>query len=288
MTRPLRIEFPGAVYYITARGNARQDIFSDDEDRETFLRVLSDVVARFDWICHGYCLMDNHYHLLIETPEANLSEGMRHLNGVYTQAFNRRHDRVGHVLQGRYTSIVVEKERHLLELARYVVLNPVRTRTVGYARLWRWSSYRATAGQTAALEFLTTNWILSQFYKNVGRARRAYRQFVKDGRSVLVWDGLRGGILLGSDDFVKQLRPLLTAQTGSKEILKRHRFAARPSLEELFSGVATDKAARDEKIYEATRVHGYTLAELQDHLGLHFSTISRIARRVEEATRAQE
>jgi putative transposase len=288
MTRPLRIEFEGAVYHVTARGNARQDIFVDDEDRETFLGVLSDVVARFGWICHAYCLMDNHYHFLIETPDANLSEGMRRLNGVYTQALNRRHDRVGHVLQGRYASIVVEKERHLLELARYVVLNPVRTETVGYARLWRWSSYRATAGQTAAPEFLTTRWILSQFYKNVSRARRAYRQFVKEGRGVSVWDGLRGGILLGSDGFVEQMRPLLAAHVASKEILKRHRLAARPSLEQLFSGVGADKAARDEKIHEATRVHGYTLAELQDYLGLHFSTISRIARRIEGAVREQK
>ena len=288
MTRPLRIEFEGAVYHITARGNARQDIFLDDEDRETFLGVLSDVVARFGWICHAYCLMGNHYHLLIKTPEPNLSEGMRHLNGVYTQAFNRRHARVGHVLQGRYTSIVVEKERHLLELARYVVLNPVRTETVRYARLWRWSSYRATAGQTAAPEFLTMKWILSQFYKNIGRARRAYCEFVKNGRGVSVWDNLRGGILLGSDEFVKQLRPLLGGLMASKEFLKRHRLAARPSLEELFSGVGTDKAARDEKIHEAARVHGYTLSELQDHLGLHFSTISRIARRVEQTGKGRK
>ena len=142
MARPLRIEFEGAFYHITARGNARQDIFLGDEDRVGFLAVLAGVVDRFGWICHEYRLMSNHYHLLIETPEANLSNGMRQLNGVYTQAFNRRHGWVGHVLQGRFKSILVEKESHLLELARYVVLNPVRANMVRYARQWKWSSYR--------------------------------------------------------------------------------------------------------------------------------------------------
>src|SRR4030042_5793823 len=126
MARPLRIEFPGAVYHVTSRGNARQTIFIDDEDRGGFLDLLSIVVERFNWICHAYCLMGNHYHLLIETPDGNLSKGMRELNGIYTQHFNRRHGRVGHVFQGRFKAILVEKDSYLLELCRYIVLNPVR------------------------------------------------------------------------------------------------------------------------------------------------------------------
>jgi putative transposase len=102
MARPLRIEFSGAIYHVTSRGNAREDICLDDTDRAMFLGVLAEVISRFDWRCHAYCLMGNHYHLLIETPEPNLSKGMRQLNGVYTQRFNRRHGRVGHVFQGHY------------------------------------------------------------------------------------------------------------------------------------------------------------------------------------------
>ena len=126
MTRPLRLEFPGALYHVTARGNARQGIYLDDQDRHLFLSVLSEVVGRFAWICHAYCLMDNHYHLLIETPQANLSLGMRQLNGVYTQRLNRRHARAGHVFQGRFKAILVERDAYLLKLARYIVLNPLR------------------------------------------------------------------------------------------------------------------------------------------------------------------
>ena len=132
MARPLRIEFEGALYHVTSRGNARQHIFLHDSDRKKFFDVLADVVERFQWICHAYCLMDNHYHLVIETPEANLSRGMRQLNGVYTQVFHRRHGRVGHLFQGRYKAILVEKESYLLELAKYVVLNPVRAGLVSY------------------------------------------------------------------------------------------------------------------------------------------------------------
>src|SRR4030067_2490661 len=126
MARPLRIEYSEAVYHITSRGNDRKKIYSDDEDRENFFGVLETVVKKYNWLCHAYCLMDNHYHLLVETRDANLSIGMRQLNGVYTQLYNRRHRRVGHVFQGRYHAILVQKETYLIELTRYVVLNPVR------------------------------------------------------------------------------------------------------------------------------------------------------------------
>lgn len=134
MARPLRIEIPGAIYHITSRGNAREPIFLDDGDYADFLNLLSLNLKRFNWILHAYCLMGNHYHLLIETPEGNLSRGMRQLNGTYTQWFNRKHNRVGHIFQGRYKAILVEKDSHLLELCRYVVLNPVRANMVKKAR----------------------------------------------------------------------------------------------------------------------------------------------------------
>jgi len=140
MSRPLRIEFAGALYHVTSRGDRQEDIYQSNDDREVFLNIMSDVCERYNWVIHAYCLMSNHYHLLVETPDQNLSKGMRQLNGVYTQAFNRNNKRVGHVFQGRYKAILVQKESYLLELARYIVLNPVRARMVRFVKEWPWSS----------------------------------------------------------------------------------------------------------------------------------------------------
>lgn len=179
MTRPLRIEFKGAVYHITSRGNARQAIFLDEKDFANFLGVLCSVVKKYHFILHTYCLMNNHYHLLIETPEGNLSKGMRQLNGLYTQRFNRKHQRVGHLFQGRYKAILVDKDNYLLELCRYVVLNPIRAKIVKDPKDWKWSSYQATAGYRG-IPCLTTDWILSQF-GNKQKAFRQYLTFVSSG-----------------------------------------------------------------------------------------------------------
>ena len=227
MTRPLRIEYPGAVYHITARGNAYQDIFLDDTDREKFLAILGETVDRFNWLCHGYCLMTNHYHLLIETVDPTLSRGMRQLNGVYTQGFNRRHDRVGHVFQGRYKAILVEKEAYLLELARYIVLNPVRAKMVPAPEDWEWSSYRATAGLDEAPPLLTTDWILSQFSDERKKAQRLYRRFVKKEVGRSPWDDLKGQIYLGSKEFIEGI-PQPEAKLS--EIPREQRLLNRPPL----------------------------------------------------------
>jgi REP element-mobilizing transposase RayT len=150
MSRPVRIEFPNALYHVTARGDRREDIFEDDVDRQAFLEIFGQVVKQFNWLCYAWCLMDNHYHLLIQTPYANLSKGMRQLNGVYTQSSNRRHARVGHLFQGRFKAILVDSDAYLLELARYVVLNPVRAGMVRKPDKWAWSSYRASMGLAPA------------------------------------------------------------------------------------------------------------------------------------------
>jgi len=182
MSRPLRIEFAGALYHVTSRGDRRDDIYLDDEDRQQFLALLGEVCDLYNWVCHAYCLMSNHYHLLIETPDANLAKGMRQLNGVYSQFFNRRHDFVGHVFQGRYKAIHVEKESYLLELSRYIVLNPVRAEMVRSAKDWPWSSYRATAGLSTAPKWLHTDWLLAAFAKTKSRAIKHYRAFVAEGK----------------------------------------------------------------------------------------------------------
>ena len=158
MASPLRLQFEHALYHVTSRGNARQAIVKTQADRQAFLDGLAQVVDRFGWRCHAYCLMNNHYHLLVETPFPNLSQGMRQLNGPYTQGYNRRHRRVGHVFQGRFKAILVEREVHLLELCRYVVLNPVRAHLVDHPEDWAWSNYRATAGLESGPPFLHIAW----------------------------------------------------------------------------------------------------------------------------------
>ncbi len=282
MSRPLRIEFPGAVYHVTARGNACNDIFLNDSDRQIFLTTLNWVVGRFGWICHAYCLMDNHFHLLIETPQANLSAGMRQLNGVYTQRFNRRHQRVGHLFQGRFKAIVVEKDSYLLELCRYIVLNPVRAHRVSAADQYPWSSYLATLSLTPPPAGLTVDWILAQFAKTRSVARKRYAAFVAEGiGKAPPWSALQGQTLLGSDAFIKQIAPHLQEKASGHEVPKRQHLLHHPTLQELFSAVKS-KADRNHIMMEAHVDHGYTQAEIAVTLELHFSTVSRVIQATED------
>ena len=178
MTRPLRIEYPGAIYHLTSRGNDKKKIFLESKDRNKFLEMLFQVNNRFNWICHAYCLMDNHYHLLIETPDGNLSKGMRQLNGIYTQFFNKCWNRTGHIFQGRYKSILIEKDSHLLEVCRYVVLNPVKAHMADSVEKWKWSSYCGTAGLMNVDKCLSVDWVLSCFSKQKKKARKCYIHFL--------------------------------------------------------------------------------------------------------------
>jgi len=276
MTRPLRIEFPGALYHVTSRGNARRKIFLDDEDRQAFLATMAWVVERFGWICHAYCLMDNHFHLLIETPDPNLSRGMRQLNGVYTQGFNRRHRKVGHLFQGRFKAILVERDSYLLELARYVVLNPVRARMVKVAQDYSWSSYRPTMGLDPVPTCLSIEWLLSQFAKTKPVARQRYAAFVQAGiGQSSPWKALKGQVLLGSEAFVEKMAPQLKASETVLEIPKQQRRLHQPTLKRLFAGVDS-KESRNQAMARAYLEHGYTLAEIGREIGLHYATISRI------------
>ena len=196
MARPLHLEFHGALYHIiTACGNAQQPIFLEDGDRHQFIRVLGREVQQQHWRCYVYCLMGNHYHLVIETPEPNLSRGFRLLHGTYTQWFNRGHQRVGHLLQGRFKSLLVGKECSLQELCRYIVLNPVRAGMVAEAGGWAWSSDRATAGIQEAPGWLDVAAALSLFARTMATARTAYRRFVAEGiHQPSPWKDLRGQI----------------------------------------------------------------------------------------------
>ena len=281
MARPLRVEYDGALYHVTSRGNEKKPIFRDEIDRNIFLDILNTVNRRYNWLCHAYCLMNNHYHIIIETPDGNLSKGMRQLNGVYTQAFNKRHHRAGHIFQGRYKAILIQKDSHLLEVCRYVVLNPVRAKAVKSHEQWGWSSYRATAGLKKPHSCLTTDWVLSQFGLKTGLARQRYREFVKSGiGEEPIWSNLKGQILLGEDTFVEKFMDYLKGHEGIREIPKRQRYINRPSLDCLFERDALrNKKKRDKKIAEAAERYGYSQKEVADYLGMHYSTISRLIRK---------
>jgi putative transposase len=199
------MELTASLYQVTSRGDRREAIFRDDQDRAEWLIVLGEVCSRYNWRCHAYCGMTNHYHVVVETPDVNLSQGMRQLN--------RHHGLVGHLFQGRYQGILVERDAYLLELSRYVVLNPVRARIVADAAAWAWSTYRAMIGLEQAPPWLETDWILGQFGAERGRAQAQYCAFVAQGvGQPSIWEGLRHQIFLGSEAFVERLaqasRPL--------------------------------------------------------------------------------
>lgn len=280
MARPLRVEYDGAVYHVTSRGNARKPIYKDDKDRITFLDILHQVNKRYNWLCHAYCLMKNHYHLILETPDGNLSQGMRQLNGVYTQAFNKKHGRVGHVYQGRYKAILIQKESHLLEVCRYVVLNPVRAKLLEKPAEWRWSSYTATSGKGKPHSCLTTDWVLGQFSRKRKHAERAYREFVQAGVGKRdVWKDLKGQSILGEDGFVENLLDYVKGYKEIQEIPKMQRYIDRPDLDEIFrKKELSDKKKRNIRIIEAVERYGYSQREIARYFGMHYASISRLAR----------
>lgn len=275
MARPLRIVVPGGLYHVITRGNDRQHVYLDADDFTAFRGILSQVVDRFSWICHSYCLMSNHYHLLIETPKPNLPVGMRQLNGVYAQGFNTRHGRCGHVFQARYRSILVEKDTHLLAVARYIVLNPIRAGICDHPGEYRWSSYRAIAGLEEIPPVITAETILSQFGPRRRRAQEAYRSFVESELSAAM-DIC--GERVGTEPFLRDRHGI---DPPLAEIKREQIEPVRPSLEELFSESSFP-------IHAAYRAYGYALREIAEYLGCHYSTVSRRLREQEADVALQD
>jgi REP-associated tyrosine transposase len=231
MARPLRLEYPGGVYHVMARGHERSVIFREDGDRQKFYALLNAVVGDERWEVHGYCLMGNHYHLLVETPEGYLSRGMKALNSRYAQWFNWRHGRRGHLLEGRFRSVLVQKESHLLELLRYIALNPVRAGLVKGVGDWRWSSYRETAGMAEVPEWLAVDWTLSQFGRRRSTARRAFRRFVAEAKgSGKEIEALEKSGYFGDKEFRQQIQEMIDGKEISDEIPLRYR-RARPAVD---------------------------------------------------------
>ncbi len=277
MARPLRLELAGSIYHVTSRGDGREDIYLSDADRGSWLVVFGQVCERFNWVCHAWCQMSNHYHILVETPEANLAQGMRQLNGVYTQNFNRTHGRVGHVFQGRYKAILVERDSYLLELSRYVVLNPLRANMVKKLESWRWSSYLAACGQAAAPVWLQTDWLLAQFGHRRISAIEKYVRFVHEGaRLPSVWAQLQGQIYLGSAEFVKKMQ----TQIDKKPVLDEIPRAQRRTITQPLA-TFEKRYERNEAMARAYLSGQHTMAAIAQHFGVHYSTVSRAVRRYE-------
>lgn len=274
MSRPLRLEYAGALYHVTSRGNERHPIYRNDDDFEMYLEVLTQVCERFNWVIHAYCLMTNHYHLLVETPDGNLSKGMRQLNGVYTQRFNRKHKRVGHLYQGRYKSILVDKDSYLLELSRYIVLNPVRAKNmVDHPQKWKWSSYLYTAGKLSSPNWLATHALLLLFSKRKKDAIKKYQEFVMQGVGINIWDNLQSQVYLGSEEFVEKHKQALDGDIQSlAEIpLKQRRRKAKPLYD-----IYLENNDKRQGMIEAYVTGEYTMSEIGKVFGVHYSTVSRV------------
>lgn len=330
MARPVRIEILSGWYHITARGNERRAIFREDADRQRFVELLGEWVERFGLRLHAYVLMDNHYHLLVETPQANLSQAMQWLQVSYTVWFNRRHRRAGHLFQGRYKAILVEAQTAAWELSRYVHLNPVRVRSLGLdktaqqraragmgappqpqqvrerlegLRRYRWSSYRAYTGLTAAPKWLTTQTVLRQGGGRSGAEwRRVYRRYaqdaVREGLPESPWERLEAQMLLGGAEFVRRMKR--RAQGDAREQPQLKRMRERPGFTEIVSAVERIKGekwesfrdrqadwGRDVVLYLARRYGGLRLRELaQAAGGIDYGSaqtaVHRLAQRVEQ------
>jgi len=279
MTRPLRIEYPGALHHVMSRGDNKQGIFLNDHDRERFFDIYSDIVDRLGWATFAWCLMGNHFHLVVETPDPNLSEGMRLLNGIYTQYFNKNHGRVGHLFQGRFRSIVVEKNRYLLELIRYVVLNPVRSGRIDAPGDWRWSSYRATAGLEECPDWFDPGWILELVSEGVGgreSRRRQYIEFIAQGmlKEEDIMDKVRQQIYLGDESFIESVQFKCPPDGTDPDIVNEQRRKPMSFLQEYLRGYRDRREAMARAYLEG----GFSQAEISKHFGVHYSTISKAVR----------
>ncbi len=277
MARPLRIQFPGALYHVTSRGDRQENIFLSNHDRDVWLDILAAVCARFRWIVHAYCQMGNHYHLVVETPAANLSRGMRQLNGEYTQRFNYHHEVVGHLFQGRYHAILIQRDAYLLALSRYVVLNPVRAGMVRAPDEWPWSSYRVTSGELPTPAWIDSDWILGQFANERAAAISAYREFVHSGHEHASPLGdTRRQIAVGNDEFLLLCRAD-SAACADTEISRAHKKSAARTVDDYRRDYPDERMAMAQAYLSGL----YTMVEIGRHFDVHYKTVSRAVKKVE-------
>jgi putative transposase len=272
MARRHRIRFCGAIYHIMSRGNRKQPIFVDDVERRRFIKIIEIALEKFGAECYAYCLMGNHFHLVLRTPRANIPNVMQHIDGLYTQYVNWRHQLTGHVFEGRYTGIVIDNASYLREAIGYVLRNPVAAGLVADARRWRWSSYNATIGRERQ-RFLTLTWLPSLF---VGTTLKESRDML--AKHVLKepeeYADLVRTAAEGPYEFKKHVREVIGATLYLAELPRSYRALARPPLSELFGEEKREDRRR--AILRAHVVHGYLLKEIANYLELHPTTISRI------------
>jgi len=225
MGRPLRIEFENAVYHITSRGNERKKIYRDDGDKKRFLGLLEDYKNRYNFLIHCFVLMDNHYHLVIETLRPNLIKIMHGLNSGYTGYFNKKYKRSGHLFQGRYKAIIVDKENYLLELSRYVHLNPLRAKIINKPQDYKWSSYGGYIRKKEVNNLNNYNWLLSIFGNKEKKSRRQYKEFVEEGIAKKLENPVKravGNMILGSKEFIDSILVKIDRDEIGQEIANRN------------------------------------------------------------------
>jgi len=285
MSRPLRIEFPGAVYHVTSRGDRREPIYGDDDDRAAQLAVIADAADRFDAQVLAYCLMGNHFHLVLHTRRANLSRLMRHVNGVYTQAYNRRHGVVGHLFQGRFKAILVDRDAYLLTLCRYVERNPVAARLVHRPSDWPWSSYRAHIGLTPTPAWLDGDglhgYLLGRSVGSESDRRQACELYAvlvtqQDSGDATFWQrALRGQVFLGDEAFATRMQALAEPQRlANPETPKPQRRRQVPL--DWQACLTQCQGDRNRALYVGYRDGGMTMTVLAAHAGLSLSMVSRV------------
>ncbi|MGY9020074.1 MAG: transposase [Alphaproteobacteria bacterium] len=296
MSRPLRIEYPGAVYHVTARANGRQQLFTSIEDGSYFVQLLAREISQHKWLCHAYCLLEDHYHLVIETPEANLGRGMGRLNMAYSQWFGREHDQRGHLFHGRYKSIVLQKERHLLEVCRHVVLNPVRVQAVNCADHWKWSSYRPIAFEESEPTWLHRNWLLNHLASDSGDPAGSWRAYIEKGvHAASPWDDLRAGHYLGDEAFLTDITDRIR-QLPLDQVPAKTTNPARPTAEKVLQTIAAasgasqdillDRKAAPEAfqaaVYLLRRASNMPLREVAVLADVSQGRVSQIQRKIED------
>ena len=273
MARPLRIHIPGATYHLMSRGNAKQCIFENEEDHVCFLRLLAESLERFRIFCISYCLLWNHFHLLVIPGVHPVSRFMHHLNSRYCQGFNRRHGRSGHVLGGRFKGPIIDSHSYMLEALRYVAQNPVKSRHVQRPQDWRWSSYAAIAGLEPCPSFLSVDRVwaaLDTHDEACGRER--YIALVEAEHAWEAWNELESVLFVGDARLARRLDPLLEPHRNNPDFTYLQRFATRPPLAEILN-VPDTRDARDEAAYVAFCIHAYRLREIGDAVGRPQGTI---------------
>ncbi len=264
-----------------SRGNRKAQIFEDDHDRVRFLDIVGDACETHAVLCLAYCLMGNHYHLVLEPPCRNLSSMMHDVNGEYAQYSNRRHGRTGHVFEGPFKSIPVENDHYLRTVVKYVVINPIAAGLVPEASGWDWSSYRATAGLSEPPVFLNLDWMDVLFGSHARPECQArYRSFIDEPFDIN--DEKQLEFLMGSPAFKISVRSYIGASMHRMALPKAYRGLARPTLADLFSTVGQTRPERDRMIRRAHVLHGYQLSEIATSLGMHPNSMSKVLRRLKD------